>query len=92
MDNGISRYYQIHDRTRKDSKGIIGVYAVMDRQTGEEVCWVDTFPLATDKINELEKLDKIARGIKVIDLIEIPFSRRDVTRPVTEVVAPTIHR
>lgn len=92
MENGTSRYYQIHDRTRKDSNGLTGVYAVMDRQTGEELCWFDTFPLATDKVNELEKLDKIARGMKVIDLIEIPLSRRDITRTITEVAPVTIHR
>ena len=92
MDNGLPRYYHIHDRSRKDSKGIIGVYAVMDRKTGLEVSWFDTYPLAQDEMNRLEKLDKVARGIKVIDLIEIPYTRRDIAKTPTEVVSLPVYR
>ena len=92
MDNGIPRYYHIHDMTRKDSKGYNGIYYVVDRNTNEEISVCDTWTLAEDKVKELIKLDKIARGVRVVDLLEIPFQHRDRRRDATEVQTVTVHK
>jgi hypothetical protein len=92
MENGLPRYYHTHDMTRKDSRGYSGVYPVIDRNTNGEVAVCDNWNQAEDKVKDLIKKDKIARGIKVIDLLEIPFTHRDRSRAITEVQAVTIHK
>ena len=92
MVNGVPRYYQYHDNSRKDSRGFSGVYSIIDRITSEEVCAVDTYHLAQEKVAELERKDKIERGIKIIDVLEIPYAYKDKFRSPTEVSTVTIHK
>lgn len=92
MENGVAKYYSHHDTSRKDSKGFNGVYDVIDRETGEVMNTFDQFGQAQDKITELIKKDKISRGERVIDLIEIPFSHRDRSKAVTEILPVTVYK
>lgn len=92
MENETERYYSKHDNSRKDSKGFNGVFDVIDRTTNEVVATIDTFNQGQDKVSELIKKDKIARGERVIDILEIPISHRDRARTVTELMPVTVYK
>ena len=89
---GVSRYYSVFDQSRKDSNGYKGVYSIMDRQTCREVCICDNHNAAHDKMKELEKKEREAKGVKFTDIIEIPYSCRDKNRTATEVSAVVVHK
>ena len=92
MENGTAKYRSVHDNSRKDSRGYSGVYDVIDNTTNEVIATFDTYGQGQDKISELIKKDKLARGEMVIDLIEIPITYRDRSRPVTEILPVTVHK
>ncbi len=92
MDNGLSRYYHVWDHGRKDKKGYCGVYSIIDRTTGKEVAVADSYDEAQKLEKELDKKDKLERGIKIPDMIEIPFCHRDRSRTVTEVAPVVIYK
>lgn len=92
VENYENRYYSEYDSTCKDSRGYNGIYRIIDKTTGEVLTSVDTYVEADDKVKMLNKKDKMEKGIRVIDLIEIPTSYRDGCKKEVEVVAPTIHK